>query len=64
MQKLQRNILLCKGYKILTTVINNELKKYTEHIIGEYHAGFRTGKSTTDQTLQLKIYWKKPGSIM
>jgi hypothetical protein len=27
--------LLCTGYKILTTDINNRLKKYTEHIIGE-----------------------------
>jgi sorting nexin-29 len=41
--------LLCTGYKILTTVINNRHKKYTEHIIGEYQAGFRTGKSTIDQ---------------
>jgi hypothetical protein len=41
--------LLCTGYKILTTVLNNRLKKFTEHIIGEYQAGFRTGKSTIDQ---------------
>jgi hypothetical protein len=26
--------LLCTGFKILTTVIDNRLKKYTEHIIG------------------------------
>jgi len=43
--KIYRGIsLLCTGYKILTTVINNILKKYTEHIIGEYQVGFRTGK--------------------
>jgi len=41
--------LLCTVYKILTTVINNRLIKYTDSIIGEYQAGFRTGKSTTDQ---------------
>jgi sorting nexin-29 len=46
--------LLCTGYKILTTVINNRLKKYTEHITGEYQAGFRTGKSTTDQIFTVK----------
>ena len=46
--------LLCTGYKILTTVINNRLKKYTEHIIGEYQAGFGTGKSTTDQIFTVK----------
>jgi len=46
--------LLCTGYKILTTVINNRLRKYTDHIIGEYQAGFRTGKSTTDQIFPVK----------
>ena len=45
---------LCTGYRILTTVISNRLKKYTEHIIGEYQAGFRTGKSTTDQIFRVK----------
>ena len=33
--------LLRTGYKISTTVINSRLKKYTEHIIGEYQAGFK-----------------------
>jgi sorting nexin-29 len=51
--------LLCTGYRVLTTVINNRLKKYTEHIIGEYQAGFRTGKSTTDQTFTVKILLEK-----
>ena len=56
--------LLCAGYKILTTVIKNRLKKYTEHIIVEYQAGFKSGKSTTNQIFWLQIYWKKPGSAM
>ena len=51
--------LLCTGYKILTTVLNNRLKKYTEHIIGEYQAGFRTGKSTTDQIFTVKNLLEK-----
>jgi len=51
--------LLCKGYKILTTVINNRLKKYTKYIIGEYQAGFRTGKSTTDQIFTVKNLLEK-----
>ena len=46
--------LLCTGYKILTAVINNKLNKYTEHIIGEYQTGFRTGKTTTDQIFTVK----------
>ena len=46
--------LLCTGHKILTTVLNNRLKKYTEHITSEYQAGFRTGKSTIDQIFTVK----------
>ena len=46
--------LLCTGYRILTTVINNRLEKYTEHIIGEYQAGFGTGKLTTDHIFTVK----------
>jgi hypothetical protein len=45
--------------KVLTTD-----QKYTEHTIGRYQAGFRTGKPTIDQILQLKIYWEKHLSIM
>ena len=56
--------LLCTGYKIVTTVLNNRLKKYTEHIIGEYQAGFRTRKSTTDQIFTVKNLLENRGSIM
>jgi len=51
--------LLCIGYKILTTVISNILRKYTEYIIGEYQAGFRTGKSTADQIFTVKNLLEK-----
>jgi len=37
----------------------NRLKKYTEHIIREYQAGFRTGISTTDQIFTVKNLLKK-----
>jgi len=56
--------LLSTGHTMLTTVINNRLIKYTENIIGEYQAGFRTGKSPTDQIFTFKNLIKKPGSIM
>jgi len=59
MQNYRRISLLCTGYKILTTVLNNRLKKYTENIIGEYPAGFRTGKSTTDQIFTVKNLLEK-----
>jgi len=51
--------LLCTGYKILTTVINSRLKKYTENTIGEYQAGFRTGKSTIDRIFTVKNLLEK-----
>jgi len=51
--------LLCTEYKILTTVINNRLKKYTENTIGRYQAGFRTGKSTIDQIFTVKKLLEK-----
>ena len=51
--------LLCTGYKILTTDLNNRLKKHTDHIIGEYQAGFRTGKLTIDQIFTVKNLLEK-----
>ena len=52
--------LLCTGYKILTTVLNNRLKKYTDHIIGEYQVEFTAGKSTMDQIFMAKNLLAKP----
>ena len=51
--------LLCTGYNILNTVLNNRLKKYTEHIIFEHQAGFRTGKSTKDHNFTAKNLLEK-----
>jgi hypothetical protein len=39
--------------------MNNRLKKYTEHITGEYQAGFGTGKSATDQTFTVENLLEK-----
>jgi len=46
--------LLCTGYKILTTCINNRLQQYADHKTGEYQAGFRAGKLTADQIFIVK----------
>jgi len=51
--------LVCTGYKILTIVLNNILKKYTNHIIGECQAGITAGKSIIDQMFRCKNLLEK-----
>jgi len=46
--------IFCTGYTILTTILNNILKKYTNHITGECQAGIRAGKSIMDQIFMYK----------
>ena len=47
--------LKCTGYQILTTVINNRLKKYTDDVNGEYQVGFKSGKPTIDEIFTVRI---------
>jgi hypothetical protein len=54
--------LFCTEYTVLTIVLNNILKKYTNNKIGECQAGIRVGKSIKDQIFMCKICWKKPGN--
>jgi hypothetical protein len=57
--------LLWTEYKTLSTGINNRLKKCTDHIIGQYHAGFRSGYSTLNQIFTVKnLLEKKPGNTL
>jgi hypothetical protein len=51
--------LLCTGYKVFTTVLINKPETHAEQIIGAYHAGFRKGKSTTDQLFSVKLILEK-----
>lgn len=46
--------LLSTAYKALTAIIKDKLENYAENIIGEYQAGFRPGKSTTDQLFTVR----------
>jgi len=50
----RRISLLNTTYKVFTTILRNKLEPLAENIIGEYQAGFRPGKSTTDQSCAVK----------
>ena len=47
------------GYKILSTILCDRLKPYSEKLIGNYQCGFRPGKSTTDQMFTLRQILQK-----
>jgi hypothetical protein len=46
--------LLCTAYKIFTTILRNRIEPIAEEIIGEYQAGFRSGRSIMDQLFTVK----------
>lgn len=46
--------LLDVAYKVLSTWIKQKIEVIAEKLIGEYQAGFRKGRSTTDQVFTLK----------
>lgn len=54
-----KGISFCTGYTVLTTVVNNILKKYTNNITGECQAGIRMEKSITDQIFMCKNLLEK-----
>ena len=63
------NLQLCQNYrtislishsrKVMLEVILNRLKPIAEEIIAEERAGFRAGRSTTEQIFNLKILCEK-----
>ena len=61
------NLQLCQNYrtiislssKVMLKVILNTLKPQAEEIIAEEQAGFRAGRSSTEQIINLRILCEK-----
>jgi sorting nexin-29 len=51
--------LLNSAYKILSRILFNRLRPLEESFVGEYQAGFREGRSTTDQMFSLRMILDK-----
>ena len=51
--------LISHSSKIMLKIILNRLKHYTEEFISEEQAGFRTGRSTSEQIFNLRVISEK-----
>ena len=51
--------LISHPYKVMLKIVLNRLKPQTKKIISEEQAGFRAGRSTTEQTINLRILCEK-----
>jgi hypothetical protein len=51
--------LLNIGYKVFSKILFERLKPFVEDTVGQYQAGFRTGRSTVDQVFVLRQILEK-----
>ena len=54
-QNYQTNSIISHSSKVMLKIILNRLKPRAEKIIAEEQAGFRAGRNTTEQILNLRI---------
>jgi hypothetical protein len=52
-------MLLNVAYKILSSIILEQLKEYSETILGEYQCGFQPQRRTTDQIFVIRQILQK-----
>ena len=57
--ELPKNSLISHPSKVMSKIILNRLKPQAENIIAEEQAGFRAGRSTTEQIFNLRILCEK-----
>ena len=55
--------LICHPSKVMLKIILNRLQPQAEEVIAEEQAGFRAGRSTTEQIYNLRIFCKHTCSI-
>jgi len=58
-ENYQRITLLNVTYKILSSIILEQLKEYSQEILGEYQCGFRPQRRTTDQIFVVRQMLEK-----
>jgi Reverse transcriptase (RNA-dependent DNA polymerase) len=51
--------LLCHAEKLLATIVLQRIKSRTEEILSEAQGGFRSGRSTIDQLMSLRLITEK-----
>lgn len=51
------------AYKVFSVLLNRQLIKCSELILGDYQCGFRPGISTIDQIFSVGRFWKEDMSL-
>jgi hypothetical protein len=52
-------LLLPVGYKVFANILLDRLRSHTTHVVGDYQAGFKKNRSTTDKIFSLRQIHEK-----